>query len=180
MAPQTRKSHASTSSDVQAPPAHLNIHLPDDLDPSTLDALVGAPANWTTPTAETILSLYHFVLSQKQQFDGAFQEWEQRLEQKDADLEQALQDQETYRQESTEAIEQLKAEVTQLKSAGTEMESERSRLAGQLASLTSSSSMSIQEVEILRHQVEEREKEKKTLTDTLDAALNRETRLHST
>jgi hypothetical protein len=181
MAPQTRKSHASTSSaDIHAQTAHLVITLPDDLEPSTLDSLTGSITDWTSPTPETILSLYRLVVSQKVEFDNALQDWEQRLQQKDADLEQALQDQETYRRESTEGIELLRMEVERLKSAGTLVENERNSLAGQLASLTSSSSVSGREIEMLKHQVEEREREKKTLTDTLDATLNRETRLHGT
>ena len=187
MAPQTRKSHASTSSaEVHAAVPttthhHLVITLPEDLEPSTLDNLTGSTTtttDWTAPTPETIISLYRLVISQKLQFDQALEEWEERLQQKDADLEQALQDQETYRVESTEAIEGLKGDVERLKSAGIEVTRERDELAGRLASLTSSSSVSGREIEMLRHQVEEREREKKTLTDTLDATLTRETRLH--
>lgn len=178
MAPQTRKSQASNAAEAPAHAEHLSITLPDDLEPSTLNALTGSTTDWTAPTSETIIGLYRLIVSQKQEFDAALQNWEQRLEQKDADLEQALQDQETHRQESNEAIEQLRIEVERLKSAGTEVENERVRLAGQLASLTTSTSASGRETDVLRHQVEEREREKKTLTDTLDATLTRETRLH--
>ena len=178
MAPTTRKSQANNATEAPTHAEHLSITLPIDLEPSQLDTLTGSTTDWTAPTPEVIISLYRLVLSQKQEFDAALQDWEHRLEQKDADLEQVLQDQETHRQESNEAIEQLKTEVERLKIAGTEVENERARLAGQLASVASSNSVSGRETEMLKHQVEEREREKKTLTDTLDAALTRETRLH--
>jgi hypothetical protein len=186
MAPQTRKSQASTSAaEIHASSTttadHLVLTLPDDFEPSILDALTGsttAGRDWSAPNAETVVALYRLVISQKAQFDTALQEWEERLAQKDADLEQALQDSETYRRESNESIEALKGEVEVLKSTGTMVEEERTRLVGVLASLQASEGESTMEVEVLKGVVQEREREKKTLTDALDAALNRETRLH--
>ncbi|PVG00260.1 hypothetical protein CPB86DRAFT_844315 [Serendipita vermifera] len=178
MPPQTRKSHAKTDSDQTGAPA-LHISLPDDLPTTLLDSLTGGAAvDWSAPTPETILSVYRLIVSQKEEFDNALRDWEERLAQKDADIEQALQDHETFRVEYNEQIEVLRAEVGSLKRDNEELTNGRTALQAQLATVTSTSSLSNQESNQLKYQLEEREREKKTLTDALDAALTRETRLH--
>lgn len=179
MPPQTRKSHAKTDSDQTGAPA-LHILLPEDLPTTLLDSLTGggAAVDWSAPTPETIISVYRLIVSQKEEFDNALRDWEERLAQKDADIEQALQDHETFRVECNEQIETLRVEVEGLKRDNEELTKARTALQAQLATVASSSSLSNQESNQLKYQLEEREREKKTLTDALDAALTRETRLH--
>jgi nucleoprotein TPR len=178
MPPQTRKSHAKTDSDQTGAPA-LHISLPEDLPTTLLDSLTGgATVDWSAPTPETIISVYRLIVSQKEEFDNALRDWEERLAQKDADIEQALQDHETFRAECIEQIETLRVEVEGLKRDNEELTKARTALQAQLATVASSSSLSNQESNQLKYQLEEREREKKTLTDALDAALTRETRLH--
>ncbi|CAG7846542.1 Protein MLP1 homolog {ECO:0000303/PubMed:21784248} [Serendipita indica DSM 11827] len=174
MAPQTR--HAQAQEQQSSP--HIQLQLPEDVSTSSLDALLG-PNDWSAPSPDTILAVYRLLISQKEQFDAAFQDWEERLAQKDADIEQTLHQQETFRVEYTEQLESLKGELDSVKKENAELAQSRAAIQDQLATLASTSTTSTHETEQLRIRIEEREREKKTLTDTLDAALNRETRLHS-
>ncbi|CCA67827.1 hypothetical protein PIIN_01651 [Serendipita indica DSM 11827] len=174
MAPQTR--HAQAQEQQSSP--HIQLQLPEDVSTSSLDALLG-PNDWSAPSPDTILAVYRLLISQKEQFDAAFQDWEERLAQKDADIEQTLHQQETFRVEYTEQLESLKGELDSVKKENAELAQSRAAIQAQLATLASTSTTSTHETEQLRIRIEEREREKKTLTDTLDAALNRETRLHS-
>lgn len=182
MAPQTRKSQAATASSSQeVAPASIRISLPEELSINDLQDLVGiGEADWSSPNPDTILAVYQTILSQKQAFDQALQEWEERFTQKDADTEQALQDNETFRTEVTQQLDQLRTELVAVKSENTELARSRAELQAQLSSISTSSSINSQESHSLKIQVEDREREKKTLTDTLDAALIRETKLYST
>lgn len=177
MAPQTRKSQVSSSQEQPAASTQ-HIDIPADISTHHLGALLGA-ADWTAPTRDNILSVYRLVLQQKHDYDNAFQDWEERLAQKDAEVEQALHDQESLRVECTEQIDALRSEIQSLKISNDTLEKDRAALQAQLATLSSSTSESGAEVQQLKFMVEEREKEKKNLTDALDGALSRETRLHS-
>lgn len=184
MAPQTRKSQASSSQDhppasTSTSTASQHIQIPADVSTDQLAALVG-PADWSNPAPENVITLYRLVIQQKHDFDAAFRDWEERLAQKDAEVEQALHDQETFRTEYTEQMEVLRTEIEGLKHGNEALEKDRAPLQAQLAALSSSTSVSGAEVQQLKVIVEEREKEKKNLTDALDGALSRETRLHST
>jgi len=177
MAPQTRKSQASSSQE-QPTASTQHIDIPADISTDDLGALLGA-ADWTAPTRDNILSVYRLILQQKHDYDNAFRDWEERLAQKDAEVEQALHDQESFRVESTEQIDALRSEIESLNITNDTLEKDRAALQAQLATLSSSTSESGAEVQQLKFIVEEREKEKKNLTDALDGALSRETRLHS-
>lgn len=176
MAPQTRKSQASSSQEHPQSSTSTAFHvvLPSDLSTDTLTALFG-PTDWATPSPEHIVALYQLVIQQKQRLDGC----EDRLAQKDAEVEQALHDQESLRAEATEQMENLRTEIETMRSNNEALEKDRTSLQTQLASLSANTSLSNVEVEQLKSQVGEREREKKSLTDALDAALQRETRLHS-
>ncbi|KAG8824295.1 hypothetical protein FRC17_009133 [Serendipita sp. 399] len=176
MPPQTRRQEASAHNDSEH--AEIRLELPDHISTSALEGLLG-PVNWSAVSSETIVKALELLLVHKEQVDEVIQEWGGVVSQKEADIEQLLHQQESVRTEYNEQVEVLRQELEVSKKQNEELSNGAASLQAQLTALASASSGSSNASAQLKLQLEEREREKKTLTDTLDAALNRETRLHA-
>ena len=70
------------------------MQVPDDIDLDYLSRLL-PDFSFETPSADSILSLYRFVVSQAVDFDGSLRDLEEsrsEVEKKEVELDQALQD----------------------------------------------------------------------------------------
>ncbi|KAG8826812.1 hypothetical protein FRC19_007380 [Serendipita sp. 401] len=175
MASQTRQQQASAQGDSES--GVIGLQLPEQIS-NVLGGLLG-PVDWSAVSSHTIVSALSVLFSQKEQLETSTEELSEALLQKDADIEQLLHQQESVRAECNQQIDSLRLEVELSKKTNEELSNGKAALQAQLATLTSASSGSSNESAQLKFHLEEREREKKTLTDTLDAALHRETRLHA-
>ncbi|KAG8874240.1 hypothetical protein FRC20_006446, partial [Serendipita sp. 405] len=175
MASQTRQQQASAQGDSES--GVIGLQLPEQIS-NVLGGLLG-PVDWSAVSSHTIVSALSVLFSQKEQLETNTEELSEALLQKDADIEQLLHQQESVRAECNQQIDSLRLEVELSKKTNEELSNGKAALQAQLATLTSASSGSSNESAQLKFHLEEREREKKTLTDTLDAALHRETRLHA-
>ena len=187
MAPSTRKSKAV---DKEAQPAlevdtaHsgvLVIQLPEDLDSINLSKLL-TNDNVTSLTPDRVINMYRYILSQHHALEDALRQVataQESLVIKDAEVEQAFQDLEVAQVETAEKLKLLQSEIDVLKQHNTTLEHSRNDLQAQLDAFNSSQKQTSHDADELRVQLQEREREKRGLAETLEKVLATETRLQS-
>jgi len=187
MAPSTRKSKAVDKEAHPAPEtdgAHngiLVVQLPDDLDSANLSKLLTVD-NVTSLTPDVVVHMYRYILSQHHALEDALRQVETAQESltiKDVEVEQAFQDLEVAQVETTEKLKSLQSEIDVLKQQNTSLEQSRNNLQAQLDAFSSSQVRTSHDAEELRAQLQEREREKRGLAETLEKVLATETRLQS-
>ena len=88
---------ASLEGPASSPRVEFSVPVPDDLDLEYLSRLL-PDFSFETPSPDSILSLYRFVVSQAVDLDGSLRDLEEsraEVERKDIELDQALQDRES-------------------------------------------------------------------------------------
>jgi len=187
MAPSTRKSKAVDKEAHTAPEvggAHtgvLVVQLPEDVDSTSLSKLLKID-NLMSLTPDTVTNMYRYILSQHYALEDALRQVataQESLVIKDAEVEQAFQDLEVAQVETTEKLKSLQSEIDVHKQQNITLEQLRNNLQAQLDAFNSSQRQTSHDVDELRAQLQEREREKRGLVETLDKVLATETRLQS-
>ena len=187
MAPSTRKSKAVDKEAHSAPEVDgshsgvLIVQLPEDLDSTNLSKLLTID-NITSITPATVINVYRYILSQHHALEDALRQVataQESLAIKDAEVEQAFQDLEVAQVETTEKFKSLQAEIDVLSQQNTTLEQSRNDLQAQLDAFNSSQKQTSHDADALRVHLQEREREKRGLAETLEKVLATETRLQS-
>lgn len=181
MAPTTRKSHAAKVPASEDGHTSLEIPLPDDLDVARLSSLLSLP-NPAVLDAAAIVALYRHVLSNNDTLQLTLAELEQSnevLARKDAEIEQTLQDAESAQADAETRSSALSAELEALRTQNAQLSQVTAALETQISKVASSQQLYTQESHTFKTQLEEREREKRSLTEMLDKTLASETRLQS-
>lgn len=187
MAPSTRKSKAVDKEAHPAPEvdgAHnrvLVVQLPEDLDSTNLSKLLTID-NVTSLTPDVVINMYRYILSQHHALENALRQVEtaqDSLTIKDAEVEQAFQDLEVAQVETTEKLKSFQSEVDVLKQQNAALEQSRNNLQAQLDAFNSSQKQTSHDADELRAQMQEREREKRGLAETLEKVLATESHLQS-
>lgn len=181
MAPTTRKSHAAKVPASEDGHISLEIPLPDDLDVARLSSLLSLP-NPAVLDAAAIVALYRHVLSNNDTLQLTLAELEQSnevLARKDAEIEQTLQDAESAQADAETRSNALSAELEALRTQNAQLSQVTAALETQISKVASSQQLHTQESYTFKTQLEDREREKRSLTEMLDKTLASETRLQS-
>ena len=187
MAPSTRKSKAVDKEAHPAPEiggSHsgvLIVQLPEDLDSTNLSKLLTID-NVTSLTPATVINMYRYISSQHHALEDALRQVataRESLANKDAEVEQAFQDLEVAQVETTENLRSLQSEIDVLKQQNVTLEQLSNNLQAQLDAFNSSQKQTSHDADELRVQLQEREREKRGLAETLEKVLATETRLQS-
>jgi len=187
MAPSTRKSKAAGQEAHPAPEADgshsgvLIVQLPEDLDSKALSKLLTID-NATSLTPATVINVYRYILSQHHALEDALHQVataQESLAIKDAEVEQAFQDLEVAQVETTGQLKSLQSEIDVLKQRNMTLEQLSNNLQAQLDVFNSSQKQTSHDADDLRAQLQEREREKRGLAETLEKVLATETRLQS-
>lgn len=95
-----------------------SFDVPDDVDLESLTNIVPEDINLTSPTPESIVSLYRYLLAQVEEIDASQRELEEARaegERKDIELDQALQDRESQSHEYEASLDTLQSELKEVK-----------------------------------------------------------------
>ncbi|KAI0308529.1 hypothetical protein OF83DRAFT_1073321 [Amylostereum chailletii] len=120
-AAETEQDHDAASVQTEDAPGtskhDLALAFPDDLDTEYLASLL-PETNLSSPTPDTIISLYRLLISQDVDLDTtrrAMEEAQATLEKKDIELDQVLQDRESSSQEVEKELASVQQELTEVK-----------------------------------------------------------------
>ncbi|KAG6903157.1 hypothetical protein C0995_004704 [Termitomyces sp. Mi166 len=168
--PQTRRqAHEAEHSEVaHSHPDELSFSLPEDVDLEALSELL-PDTNITSPTSDTIISVYRLLLAQALEGRSIALELDEaraEIDRKEVELDQALQDKETASRELEEVLERVQNELNQVKQ---ERDQLGSVVSGKffIQNLSSSQNASSSEVENLKRRVEDTEREKRDLVGVI-------------
>ena len=187
MAPSTRKSKAVDKEAHPAPEVDgvhngvLVVQLPEGLDSTNLSKLLTID-NVTSLTPDAVINMYRYILSQHHALEDALRRVataQESLAIKDAEVEQAFQDLEVAQVETTEKLKSFQSDIDVLKQQNTTLEQQRSNVQAQLDAFNSSQKQTSHDADELRAQLQNREREKHGLAETLEKVLVTETRLQS-
>jgi nucleoprotein TPR len=162
-------------------PLH-NIELPPDIDLDSLQNIL-PDTSLTSPSPESIVSLYRLLLAQVEEADAiqrVLEEARAEAEKKDVELDQALQDRESQTKDLETSLDTLQSELKEVKQERDQLgtcfnyffyfvwlilhtASSRAALQAQINTLSTSQSTSSTEVDTLKHRVEDTEREKRDL-----------------
>ncbi|KAJ8468503.1 hypothetical protein ONZ51_g9602 [Trametes cubensis] len=154
-----------TRENSPVPAATFTVNIPEDIDFDALSSLL-PDVNLTTPTPDTLLSLYRLLLAQSSDTEGVQRELEEaraEIQRKDVELDQALQDRETASSELESTLESVQKELAQVKEERDALAAERAKLQERLDALSNTQTSSSAEVVTLKQRVEETEREKRDL-----------------
>ncbi|KAI0330460.1 hypothetical protein GY45DRAFT_1323591 [Cubamyces sp. BRFM 1775] len=155
----------ATRENSPVPAATLTVNIPEDIDFDALSSLL-PDVNLTTPTPDTLLSLYRLLLAHSSDAESAQRELEEaraEIQRKDVELDQALQDRETATSELESTLESVQKELAQVKEERDSLAVERTKLQERLDALSNTQTSSSAEVVTLKQRVEETEREKRDL-----------------
>ncbi|KAI0087040.1 hypothetical protein BDY19DRAFT_324018 [Irpex rosettiformis] len=141
------------------------VAIPEDLDFDLLSDLL-PETQFDSPTPESIVSLYRLVVAQASAVDANQKELEEtkaEVQKKEVELDQALQDRESASKEVESVSENLQSQLKKIQQEKEEIVVSRNNLQAQLSSVSSSTSASSHEVEVLKQRVEDTEREKRDL-----------------
>nr|UPW42857.1 nucleoprotein MLP2 [Hypsizygus marmoreus] len=169
-----RKSKAATaaaldSEDAPSTDGSFSLAIPDDVDLETLSDLLPG-TNLTSPSSDTIVTLYRLILAQALEGRSITQELDEaraEVEKKDVELDQALQDRESLSRELEGSVESLQSELTQVKQERDQLVASQTALQTQIDALSNSQSSSSTEVDALKRRVEDTEREKRDLVGVI-------------
>lgn len=158
-----------------------NIEIPDDIDLESLQNIL-PDTSLTSPSPDSIVSLYRLLLAQIEEADATQRELEEaraEAEKKDVELDQALQDRESQTKDLETSLDIIQSELKEVKQERDQLGvlqsnwfsarcschtvSSRVALHAQINTLSTSQSSSSTEADTLRHRVEDTEREKRDL-----------------
>ncbi|KAF6755929.1 hypothetical protein DFP72DRAFT_895626 [Ephemerocybe angulata] len=130
----------------------LQVPVPDDIDHEYLSELLPNIPDLSRVTPDAVAALYKLVVGLNTDLDGLRREEGER---KDVELDQALQDKESIAKEFEESMEKVHAEL--------ESRRRMRKLKAKVSALSNSQTSASSEVEGLKHQVDDVEREKREL-----------------
>lgn len=154
------------------PPSLQSIHIsiPQDIPLEPLSTLI-PEASLDSPTAETIIHIYKFILAQAADLAGVTSELEEaraQIVRKDVELDQAFQDKESAVSELEKAVETTRNELKLSAQQREELSASQATLQSQISILSSSQSTRSSELDTFQRRIEETEREKRDLIAVVD------------
>ncbi|KAI0629748.1 hypothetical protein C8Q77DRAFT_263303 [Trametes polyzona] len=156
---------AATRENSPAPAPTFTVTIPEDIDLDVLSNLL-PDVNLTSPTPDTLVTLYRVLLAQTSESEAAQRELEEaraEIQRKDVELDQALQDRETATSELESTLESVQKELSEVKQERDALAAERAKLQERLDAVSNTQTTSSAEVVTLEQRVEETEREKRDL-----------------
>ncbi|KAG6916321.1 hypothetical protein DXG01_007371 [Tephrocybe rancida] len=166
---QAHDAAAAGNAGEQSHPDELSLSLPDDVDFEALSELL-PDTNITSPSSDTIISLYRLILAQALEGRSIALELDEaraEVDKKEVELDQALQDKETASRDLEETLESVQNELSQIKQERDQLATSQTTLQAQLQTISNSQSASSSEVETLKRRVEDTDREKRDLVGVI-------------
>ncbi|KAH0586397.1 Nucleoprotein TPR [Termitomyces sp. J132] len=169
--PQTRRqAHEAENADgARSHLDELSLSLPEDIDSEALSELL-PDTNITSPTSDTIISIYRLLLAQALEGRSIALELDEaraEIDKKEVELDQALQDKETASRDLEETLESVQNELNQVKQEREQLAVSQTSLQVQIHNLLSSQNASLSEVDNLKRRIEDTEREKRDLVGVI-------------